>query len=180
VSKLTDALKSIPVSTLKDAKITAAQIAGLGSVLIAVGNTYLDWRRRQTLEAVVPATSPIIGRLCRMFGHDFDSDKLDSYAGVYVRTAGKNEADASGALSKNADSLQARAILMPMYRHARMLYERSDSLFKPLEGAATACDSANTALAASIADPKVSLSDIRDFVKEADSAFSAIQATIGK
>jgi len=180
VTKLTGALKSIPATTLTEAGITTKQIDGVGSVLVALGEAYLDWKRRQTLEAVVPAASPVVGKLCALFASDFDPAKANNFADKYLEAAFDNAGGARRALEQSPGNLESRAVLMPIYRHARLLLDRGPTLFKPLQNAADDCVKSNAALAAAIADPKVSFDDIAAFVKQADAAYTAVQATIGK
>jgi len=182
--KFTAALKSIPAKDLTAAGIKTAEIDSAGAILKAFGNLYLDYRRREALEQVVPATEPVVTKLCKMFRNDFDilADG-QAFAQVYYNSTDniltavtrklKSDADSQG---NGGDGLERRAILLPMYMQVAAIKNKTKDTYATVKTAGASCATASQTLADSIKNPTVSLDDIIDFAKKADAAYTAVTA----
>ena len=172
--KLTSALKAIPSSVLKDAKISADNIDGLGKVLVSFGDIYLDYRRREVLQTVVPVAEPIVNNICRLFAKDFDvhgvwfGEKLPSDAKDTLILA-------SAAIRDNGNTLNNRSILVPLYLQVDNLREKMDVAYTSLMAAANSCVKSSITLRRAVENPTTSLDDIIDFATKAEAAYSAVQ-----
>jgi hypothetical protein len=175
VTSLAGAVKGLPKSALSAAGITGSEIDGIGKVIVSVGELALDARRRQVLEEVVPAAQPVVTKICRMFGRDFDLN------GRLVGTIVGNEtrqtlADLENSIKKNGSTLQNRAILLPIYQKVTSMNASFNVTFGSIKDAAESCANASIQLAAAIKDPKYTLDDIINFVAKAQAAYDAIKA----
>jgi hypothetical protein len=175
VTSLAGAIKGLPKSALSAAGITGSEIDGIGKVIVSVGELALDARRRQVLEEVVPAAQPVVTKICRMFGRDFDLN------GRLVGTIVGNEtrqtlADLENSIKKNGSTLQNRAILLPLYQKVASMNASFNVTFGSIKEAAESCANASIQLAAAIKDPKYTLDDIINFVAKAQAAYDAIKA----
>jgi hypothetical protein len=176
VTSLTGAVKNLPSSVLSTAGITSSEIDGIGKVVVAVGDLALDVRRRQVLEEVVPAAQPVVTKICRMFGRDFDLN--GNLVGTIVgEETLQTLADVENSFKANGSTMQNRAILLPLYQKVASINANFKVTFGGLKEAADSCAKASTDLAASIKDPKYTLDDITNFVAKAQAAYNAIKAT---
>lgn len=176
--KFTTALKGIPATTLAEAKITTADIDFVGKVITTAGDLYLDYRRRQVLEQVVPKAAPIVNKLCSLFASDFDLEG-GVFATVFTNDIDDVLASTERALSRRGGSLQDRAILLPIYQQTTSIRSKSAASFQSLQEAANSCVKSNKTLAKSISDPTTSLQDIIDFATKAQKAYAVVNSSIG-
>ena len=178
VTSLTGAVKNLPGSVLSTAGITSSELDGIGKVVVAVGDLALDLRRRQVLEEVVPAAQPVVTKICRMFGRDFDLN--GNLVGTIVgEETLQTLADVENSLKTNGSTMQNRAILLPLYQKVASINANFKVTFGSLKEAADSCAKASVDLAVSIKDPKYTLDDITNFVAKAQAAYNAIKATSG-
>jgi hypothetical protein len=172
VTSLAGAIKGLPKST---AGITNSEIDGIGKVIVSVGELALDARRRQVLEEVVPAAQPVVTKICRMFGLDFDLN--GGLAGAIVGSATQDTlVYLEKSLKNNGSTLQTRAILLPLYQKVASMNANFNVTFGSIKEAADSCANASIQLAAAIKDPKYTLDDIINFVAKAQAAYDAIKA----
>jgi hypothetical protein len=175
VTSLAGAIKGLPKSALSAAGITSGEIDGIGKVVISLGELALDVRRREVLEAVVPAAQPVVTKICRMFGRDFDPN--GNVVGTIVRNETRQTlADLENSFKKNGSTIQNRAILLPLYQKVASMNASFNVTFGSLKEAADSCAKASIQLASAIKDPKYSLDDIISFVAKAQAAYDAIKA----
>ena len=178
VTSLIGAVKGVPSSVLSTAGITSSELDGLGKIVVVFGEFALDVRRRQVLEDVVPAAEPVVTKLCRMFGRDFDPN--GRLVGTIVGTETQQTlADLENSMKKNGSQLQNRAILLPLYQKVTAIGASSNATFGALKEAADSCAKASVELAAAIKDPKYTLDDITNFVAKAQAAYDAVKAVAG-
>jgi hypothetical protein len=175
--KLTASLKSVPTKTLKDAHISAADITDIGSLITSLGDLYLDYRREQVLETVVPRAEPVVTRLCNLFARDFD-EKSGMFATILTVRLNEIIADTETSLTLNAGDLHSRAILLPIYQQTKTIQLRSTTTFTSLTTAARSCVKTSVAFADSVKDPTLSLNDIIDFATKAQAAYDAVKTTV--
>jgi hypothetical protein len=178
VTGLAGAVKNLPASVLSSAGITGSELDGIGKIIVSVGELALDIRRRQVLEEVVPAAQPVVTKICRMFGRDFDLN------GQLVGTLVGDETqqtlvDLENSFKTNGSTIQNRAILLPLYQKVAAINANFNVTFGSLKEAADSCATASVQLAAAITDPKYTLDDITNFVAKAQAAYDAIKAASG-
>lgn len=173
--KLTTSLKSIPAKTLAQAGITSADITDLGNLITSFGDIYLDFRREQVLEQVVPKAEPIVTKLCTLFERDFDT-KAGMFGTIYSNNLNNVIISTEESLNRNASDLQARAILLPIYQQTTSVQTQMITTFGDLNAAAKSCMKTSVAFADSIKDPTLSLDDIVDFATKAQAAYDAVTA----
>ena len=171
--KLASAVKGIPSSLLKEASITSTEIDNAGKIFTVAAQFYLDYRRRQVLQEVVPSLEPIVTKLCKRFAQDFDF-KRGGFAQVYYNTADR-ALDKSVAISTDGD-FQHRAVLMSVFQRADAVRTKAQVAFTSIEDAASSCVDASVALRKAVADPTVSFDDILNFANKAEAAYSAVHA----
>jgi hypothetical protein len=178
VTSLAGAVKSLPTSVRSAAGITGSEIDGIGKVIVSVGELALDLRRRQVLEEVVPAAQPVVTKICKMFGRDFDLN--GQLVGTIVgEETQQTLVDLENSLKKNGATMQNRAILLPLYQKVTSINASFNVTFGSLKEAAESCANASIQLAAAIKDPKYTLDDIINFVAKAQAAYDAIKAASG-
>ncbi len=174
--KLTASLKGIPTQTLKNAQVTAGEIDDVGKLITSFGDLYLDYRRREVLEQVVPIAEPVVTKICVMFERDFDVD-AGQFATIYRDATREIITDVSVSLDKNADSLERRAVLLPIYQRASAVKGKMEVSYASVKDAAKSCSKSSRALAASIKNPELSIDDIIDFATKAQTAYNAVVAS---
>jgi hypothetical protein len=174
--KLTVALKGIPARFLTAANITTGEIDNVSKAFLAVGELYLDAKRREILERVIPAAEPIVTRLCTLFRTDFDYKKSPTFASAFRDDAREVLVIASTSIRDNGAALQNRAILLPLYQKADLIRTKAETAFVALADAADGCVASSQALKVAIADPTLTLDDVIDFATKAEAAYSAISS----
>jgi hypothetical protein len=172
--KLTVALKGIPAPFLKAANITSGEIDNVGKAFLVVGELYLDAKRRQILEKVIPAAEPIVTRLCNLFRTDFDYKKSPTFASAFRDDAKDVLVIASTSIRDNGTALQNRAILLPLYQKADLIRTKAETAYLALAEAADQCVASSRALKVAISDPTLTLDDVIDFATKAETAYVAI------
>jgi hypothetical protein len=178
VTSLVGAVKGLPNSVLSTAGITGSELDALGKVVVVLGEVALDLRRRQVLEEIVPAAEPVVTKLCKMFGRDFDLN--GRLVGTIVGAETQQTlADVENSLKKNGSQMQNRALLLPLYQKVATMNASFNATFGSLKEAADSCAKASVQLAAAIKDPKYTLDDITSFVAKAQTAYDAIKAASG-
>jgi hypothetical protein len=177
--KLTGALKGIPAKTLSQARVTPTEIDNVGRLITVFGDLYLDYRRREVLELIVPKTEPIVTKLCAMFGRDFDIEG-GMFATIFFNDLDDVITSADASIQKHADALHDRAILLPIYQRTRAIRTKISTSYASLQEAARSCSKSSIALAKSIQDPTPTLDDIMDFATKAQVAYNAVMANVGQ
>ena len=196
--KFTEALKGIPSQTLNRARIKPSDIDDFGKLITAFGDLYLDYRRRETLELIVPNAEPIVTKLCLLFARDFNPDGglfatilfndledviafTNASLGDSAKESTKDDNDKPEvARKKQRDGLHDRAILLPIYQRVSAIQTKVRFSYKTITEAAKSCSKANIALAQAVQDPTVTLDDILDFANKAEAAYNAIAAGAGQ
>jgi hypothetical protein len=168
--KLAASLKGLPKSTLAQTGIGAAEIDSAGKILTVFVQFYLDHKRREVLQQIVPAVEPIVTRLCGMFQSDFDVDRV-GFAQVYF-----NEADR--VLSAGPAEADARAAVVPLMQRVDAIRAKTTISFGTVKEAAASCAKSSQALRKAVEDPTVSYEDILDFANKAEAAYSVIQSAL--
>jgi len=173
----TAALKGIPATTLSQLRISSADITDVGNLITSLGDIYLDFRREQVLQQLVPKAAPIVNKLCSLFAQDFDT-RSPMFGTIYSNAVNDVIWKTEDALTANAASLADRAILLPIYQQTASTRDQMVASFKSLNAAANSCVKTNTAFAKSVSDPTLSLTDILDFTAKAQAAYSAVMAAV--
>jgi hypothetical protein len=176
-SKLTGSLKNIPAKTLKEAKITPADVTDIGSIITSVGDLYLNYRREQVLEIVVPKAEPLVTKLCLLFAQDFDASG-GMFGAIFSNSLNEVLVGTEKSIQQNSGSLQDRSILLSIYQQTASLQSRSMLTFNKLSAAAQSCVKTNVTLANSIKDPTLSMNDVIDFAAKAQAAYEAVRTAI--
>jgi hypothetical protein len=178
--KLTVALKGIPAHFLTEANITTAEIDNVSKAFVAVGELYLDAKRREILQKVIPAAEPIVTRLCGSFRTDFDYKRSPTFASTFRDDARDVLVIASASIKDNGGALQNRAILLPLYQKADLIRTKAETAYIALAEAADACVASSRALKVAIDDPTLTLDDVVDFATKAEAAYSAISNAVSQ
>lgn len=174
--KLTVALKGIPSSILSSANITTSEIDGVGKAFVSIGELYLDARRRQILDRVIPSAEPIVSRLCTLFRTDFDYKRSPTFASVFRDDARDVLVVASASVRENGGSLKDRAILIPLYQKADLIRTKAETTYGAVAEAADGCVTSSQVLRVAINDPTLSLDDVIDFATKTEAAYNAINS----
>lgn len=177
-STFTASLKNIPAKTLTQVGITSNDITDIGNLITSIGDIYLDFRREQVLQQVVPKAAPIVTKLCTLFANDFDT-KAGMFGTIYSNNLNNVIISTEQSLNTNASNMAARAILLPIYQQTSSVQTQMIASFGSLNTAAKSCVKTNIAFANSVADPTLSLTDIIDFATKAQAAYEAVAAAAG-
>jgi hypothetical protein len=176
IDKLVASVKGLPESAFSAFGIKTSDIDGAGKILAFVFEFYLDEKRREVLQQVVPVMEPIVTRLCLKFRDDFDP-KARGFAQVYSNTA---LAVLRGATKTSAEDFGSRAAAVPMFQRVDTIRARTVSSFAAVREAANSCAKSSKALRDAVNDPAMSLEDIMDFANKAEAAYSVIHASFAK
>lgn len=177
--KLTAALKSIPSATLARAHITSAEITNVGNLITAVGDLYLDFRRQQVLETVIPHSAPVVANLCALFGQDFDVHGF-MFASIMLNNLDDVIESTDASIQANAEDLQGRAILLPIYQQTTAMKTQLTTSYSSLQDAAKSCVKTNAALADAVKNQTLTLSDVIDFATKTEAAYNAVMTTVAQ
>jgi hypothetical protein len=168
--KLAGALKGLPKSFLAQTSITTAEIDSAGQLLTVFIGFYLDYRRREILEQIVPSMEPIVTKLCAKFGVDFDVDQPGWFANVYYIQADRILDHAV------VGDFAQRVTVQPVLQRLDAIRTKTRITFSTVKAAATSCVVSSKALRSAVENRTASFDDILDFANKAEGAYSAIQA----
>jgi hypothetical protein len=175
-TKLAAAVKGLPQSVLAETSITGSDVDGAGNILAIAIDFYLDFRRRQTLEQIVPAMEPIVTKLCAKFGDDFDINRDGFFAAVYYSRADRILRQASRVSS--IGELEQRSHLQPTLQRVDAIRTKAIIAFSGVKQAANSCVKSSYTLKYAITNPSMSFDDILDFANKAETAYNAVHAAV--
>jgi hypothetical protein len=173
--QLSAAVKGLPKSVLTQTSITASEIDTAGKVLTIAIEAYLDYRRREVLQQIVPVMEPIVTKLCAKFGNDFDVNQ-PGFAQVYYNAADRI-LDHAASVTSGGD-LAARSTVLPVFQRVDAIRTKTEVTFATVKEAANSCVKSSLALRDAVQNPDASFDDILDFANKAEAAYSAVLAAI--
>jgi hypothetical protein len=171
-AKLAASVKGLPPAVLAQTSINTSEIDSAGTILTVGIDIYLDYRRRQVLQQIVPAMEPIVTKLCAKFGDDFDINREGFFARVYYKRAGRILEDAA------AVNFTQRPMVQPTIQRVDAIRTKTVLAFSGVKQAANSCVKSSRALRDAVANPTISIEDILDFANKAEAAYNAVHAAV--
>lgn len=167
------------VEALPNSPLSQEKVEGLGKIVQIGGNIWIEWKKRKTIEQVVPIGSALIRNICDRLKTDFDP-QLKGIAALLDGAEDNLEVQAKDWLRRPpGPSLSDRLLQLEAFRTATMTYADLRFTSKQALGAIEALRTANDNLDQAVREGKVSIEDIKAYQKTVQQLVSAIQSVAG-
>ncbi|VEN74218.1 conserved hypothetical protein [Candidatus Desulfarcum epimagneticum] len=151
------------------------EIKGLGRVAHAGGKLFIDWKKKKTIQKIVPMVSPLIQRLCDELEKNFDINRPGMALNVDI-VQDRLYSEALDGLKRDSQTAADRLIQVRGFVMAGDSKKRLEQVSRKILDAAAALRKADREMVEMATGKKVSLDDIRFFADQTRDMVSALRA----
>jgi hypothetical protein len=155
------------------------EVAGVGDLVRVAGSTFLERKKKDTLEEVIPKVSPLIVAICDSLENNFDPH-AKGVAGTIYQVQDRLASEAIDGLKRPGDSISDRLILLNGLAFADREKEELEISSRKLLKTVAALRKANEQLVDVVTHHKIGVQEIKEFGEEAADLAKAVKPFLGR
>lgn len=159
-------------------KIGDDQLQGIGEVVVAIGGLWVEYKKREALEQIVPEAHEQIKEIGKLFATEFAANgaiarNLDATSQLAVRAA-------DGILDQKGSSPGDRSAAAMAHRKGIETSLKANAIFPPMATAALEMVKAHSQLVNSLLKKELTVADIKVFTTTVEDLLAASKLLAGK
>jgi hypothetical protein len=148
----------------------------IGSAVNSLGSTFVDWKRKQAVTAIVNNAGPAVDALCDLMIRDFSASQPRGFVALHLTAIESPLMDAATIAFNKAQTYDDRKVALDAFRLGHGNRLRLTEVLERITSAAKAMKKANRALALAVNDSSLSIAEIQEFVQKSRTLQAAVKA----